>query len=100
MFRILIDPPLDGATNMARDEALLVLHAHGEAPPTLRLYQWSPACLSLGRFQRSGEIDRALTFMELGLDSLALTQVAQQLQPQLIRVEPPAAGGHDAAAGA
>ncbi|MBC8163831.1 MAG: lipoate--protein ligase family protein [Roseiflexaceae bacterium] len=56
-MRLLIDPPLDGATNMARDEALLQLHARGEAPATLRLYAWSPACLSLGRFQRAGEID-------------------------------------------
>lgn len=58
MWRLIIDPPLDGATNMARDEALLVLHARGTAAPTLRLYGWAPACLSLGRFQRSGEIDR------------------------------------------
>ena len=57
-MRLLIDPPLDGATNMARDEALLASHARGTAPATLRLYGWSPACLSLGRFQRSGEIDR------------------------------------------
>ena len=34
-------------------------HAGGAAPPTLRLYRWRPACLSLGRFQRSGAIDRA-----------------------------------------
>src|SRR5215212_8408524 len=27
--------------------------------PTLRLYRWSPACLSLGRFQRADAIDRA-----------------------------------------
>src|SRR5215212_7427366 len=27
--------------------------------PTLRLYRWSPACLSLGRFQRAGAIDWA-----------------------------------------
>lgn len=58
MMRLLIDPPLDGATNMARDEALLTSHARGTAGATLRLYQWSPACLSLGRFQRSGEVDR------------------------------------------
>jgi hypothetical protein len=33
--------------NMALDEALL----EGDAPPTLRLYGWSPAAVSLGRFQ-------------------------------------------------
>ncbi len=56
--RLLIDPPLDGPTNMARDEALMLLHARGGTLPTLRLYRWSPACLSLGRFQRGSEIER------------------------------------------
>jgi lipoate-protein ligase A len=58
-WRLLIDEPADGATNMARDEALLVAHAAGMAPPTIRLYQWRPACLSLGRFQRSADVDWA-----------------------------------------
>jgi lipoyl(octanoyl) transferase len=57
-WRLLVDQPATGATNMARDEAILVAHASGVAPPTLRLYRWSPACLSLGRFQRSDAIDR------------------------------------------
>src|SRR5439155_1505059 len=57
--RLLIDEPLDGAANMARDEAILIAQAAGAAPPTLRLYRWRPACLSLGRFQRSDQIDRA-----------------------------------------
>ncbi|NOK60828.1 MAG: lipoate--protein ligase family protein [Chloroflexi bacterium AL-W] len=55
-WRLLIDPPADGATNMARDEALLISHATGAIPPTLRLYRWQPACLSIGRFQRSNDI--------------------------------------------
>jgi lipoate-protein ligase A len=42
---------------MARDEAIAALHATGATQPTLRLYRWRPACLSLGRFQRSGEVD-------------------------------------------
>jgi lipoyl(octanoyl) transferase len=57
-WRLLIDPPADGAANMARDEAILSSHAAGTAQPTLRLYRWSPACLSLGRFQRADAIDR------------------------------------------
>ncbi|HEU4327179.1 MAG TPA: hypothetical protein VFS21_28825 [Roseiflexaceae bacterium] len=57
-LRLLIDAPADGATNMARDAALLDLCARGEAPPTLRLYRWAPACLSLGRFQRSTALRR------------------------------------------
>jgi lipoyl(octanoyl) transferase len=58
-WRLLIDQPADGAANMARDEAILSSHAGGAAQPTLRLYRWHPACLSLGRFQRVGAIDRA-----------------------------------------
>jgi lipoate-protein ligase A len=58
-WRLLIDDFADGATNMARDEALAAVHASGATPPTLRLYRWRPACLSLGRFQRSAAIDRA-----------------------------------------
>jgi lipoyl(octanoyl) transferase len=58
-WRLLIDDFADGATNMARDEALAAVHASGTTPPTLRLYRWRPACLSLGRFQRSAAIDRA-----------------------------------------
>jgi len=57
-WRLIIDSSYDGATNMARDEAIVMLHAAGATPPTLRLYRWRPACLSLGRFQRSGEVDR------------------------------------------
>jgi len=58
VWRLIIDDPCDGATNMARDEAIAAIHATGATPPTLRLYQWQPACLSLGRFQRSREVDR------------------------------------------
>jgi lipoyl(octanoyl) transferase len=58
-WRLLIDPPANGATNMARDEAILSSHAAGTAQPTLRLYRWSPASLSLGRFQRADAIDQA-----------------------------------------
>jgi lipoate-protein ligase A len=57
-WRLIIDNPCDGATNMARDEAIAALHSSGATPPTLRLYGWQPACLSLGRFQPSGEVDR------------------------------------------
>lgn len=44
------DPPLDGPTNMARDEHLL--HSDTRKPACLRLYQWTPATISLGYFQR------------------------------------------------
>lgn len=52
---LLIDPPQDGLTNMAVDEALLAMAAAGELGPVLRFYRWSPATLSLGYFQRYAE---------------------------------------------
>ena len=45
----IVDPPLSGVANMARDEALLRLQP--ESPPTLRFYRWERATLSLGYFQ-------------------------------------------------
>src|SRR5437763_12102382 len=50
-WRLLLDPPAEGAWNMAVDEVLLDGIAAGSAPPTLRFYTWTPACLSLGYFQ-------------------------------------------------
>lgn len=40
-----------GALNMGIDEALLGSVAAGESPPTLRLYRWSPPCVTVGYFQ-------------------------------------------------
>lgn len=50
-LRVLHDLPLDGPTNMARDEALMTLVGEGDSPSTLRLYQWDPPTISLGYFQ-------------------------------------------------
>jgi lipoate-protein ligase A len=58
-WRLLISPPTDGATNMATDEAILRAVSAGQVPPTLRLYAWTPPCLSLGRGQSGAEVDRA-----------------------------------------
>ena len=50
-FRLLRSGPgTPPAWNMALDEALLEGHREGD-PPLLRLYRWSPAGLSVGRFQ-------------------------------------------------
>lgn len=56
-WRLLITPPTDGATNMAVDEAILYALAQGNGQPTLRFYQWEPACLSLGYNQQFSDID-------------------------------------------
>ncbi len=49
--RYISDGPLKGYDNMAVDEAIQRACGRGEVPPTLRFYQWDPACLSLGYFQ-------------------------------------------------
>jgi len=59
MWRLLITPPADGATNMAIDEAILHALANGAGCPTLRFYQWEPPCLSLGYNQSHAEVDEA-----------------------------------------
>ncbi len=56
-WRLLRSAPADGATNMAVDEAILRAVAAGLVPPTLRLYAWEPACLSLGRAQSATDVD-------------------------------------------
>ena len=56
-WRLLDTPPAAGAWNMAVDQALADAVREG-APPVLRVYRWSPACLSLGRNQPSDGYDR------------------------------------------
>jgi len=63
-LRLFADPPRDGPTNMAIDECLLDAVAEG-GPPTLRLYRWEPATLSLGYFQRYDDPARGGVLAEL-----------------------------------
>ncbi len=51
-LRILIDAATDGGRNMAIDEALLHAVGRGLSGPTLRLYRWERATLSLGYSQK------------------------------------------------
>jgi len=52
VLRWLVDPPADGVTNMARDEAVLTCVSRGTSPTTLRFYRWDPPTISLGYFQQ------------------------------------------------
>jgi lipoate-protein ligase A len=47
-----------GGRQMAVDDALLTLCGHGRSAPTLRLFGFRPACLSLGRFQPADQVPR------------------------------------------
>jgi lipoate-protein ligase A len=57
LWRLLRTPPAEGAWNMAVDEAILEFAGKGDAPPTLRLYAWKPACLSIGYAQPIKDVD-------------------------------------------
>ncbi len=63
IWRLIEHPPAEGAWNMAVDEAILESVYTEESPPTLRLYAWEPACLSLGLAQ---------PFAEVNLDTLVI----------------------------
>lgn len=56
-WRLIISSPAVGKWNMALDEAILESVIAGSQPPTLRLYTWQPACLSLGHAQPAGQVD-------------------------------------------
>jgi lipoate-protein ligase A len=56
-WRLLNTGSADGATNMARDEAILTAVTEGRSPPTLRFFAWQPPCLSIGYNQAMEEVD-------------------------------------------
>ncbi len=59
IWRLIYTPSARGAWNMAVDESILEHTGRGESRPTLRLYAWDPACLSLGHAQSFGDVDAA-----------------------------------------
>ncbi len=58
IWRLVLTPPAEGAWNMAVDEAILEFAGRGDVPPTLRLYAWSPPCLSIGYAQPIADVDQ------------------------------------------
>ena len=56
-WRLIKSPAEPGAWNMAVDEAILEAIGAGAVLPTLRLYAWEPACLSLGYAQPISDVD-------------------------------------------
>ena len=55
-WRLIDTGHMDGASNMAIDEALLDSFDPGRSTPVLRLYGWNPPALSFGRFQDAGKV--------------------------------------------
>lgn len=66
-WHLLLSPPLDGADNMALDEALLQ-RARDTGEGVVRVYSWSTPTLSLGRNQRAVGAYPAQRARELGVD--------------------------------
>jgi len=56
-WRVIAHRAQTGAANMAIDEALAEAVGAGQSPPTLRFYDWRPACLSLGYSQPATDVD-------------------------------------------
>ena len=50
-WRLLKRQTADAYTNMSVDEAIMKARIENRVPNTLRLYQWSPSAVSIGRFQ-------------------------------------------------
>lgn len=59
--------PQSASYNMAMDDALLELHSKGRIPPVVRFYEWSPASLSIGYFQKAEEAVDMEKVKEMGL---------------------------------
>lgn len=53
-IRLIVDPPADGARNMAIDEAIMA-SASSLNRTTFRFYQWGRPTLSLGYFQKTAD---------------------------------------------
>src|SRR5690349_459450 len=56
-WRLIHTPSAHGAWNMAVDESILEHIGRADSKPTLRLYGWQPACLSLGHAQPFSDVD-------------------------------------------
>jgi lipoyl(octanoyl) transferase len=57
LLRVIYDPALAGDVNMATDQAIMEAVGDRRQTPTLRLYRWYPACLSLGYTQSVRDVD-------------------------------------------
>jgi lipoyl(octanoyl) transferase len=67
-WRLITYGEFDPAFNMAADEAILDAHLAGEVPPTLRVYGWNPAAISVGYAQKiSDEEKRSIAHAGLAL---------------------------------
>jgi len=55
IFRLIMDPPLNSAVNMAKDHAILHGLSMPGSLPTLRFFRWERPSVTLGYFQKVNE---------------------------------------------
>ena len=67
-FRLLLTGHQDAATNMAVDESIMIHVGQRASPPTIRLYGWKPAAVSIGYFQGLEEEIDIDVCRKLGVD--------------------------------
>jgi lipoyl(octanoyl) transferase len=96
-WRLIEHPPAQGAWNMAVDEAILESVYNHQSLPTLRLYAWQPACLSLGHAQPFAEVNTRVLDAQgwdvvrrptggraiLHVDELTYSVIAPQSEPRV-----------------
>jgi lipoyl(octanoyl) transferase len=96
-WRLIEHPPAQGAWNMAVDEAILESVYNRQSLPTLRLYAWQPACLSLGHAQPFAEVNTQVLEAQgwdvvrrptggraiLHVDELTYSVIAPQSEPRV-----------------
>jgi lipoate-protein ligase A len=70
-YRFLDTGTQDAALNMAIDEAVLLRHLKGQAPPTLRVFRWTQPSISLGRFQ---QVEREINLERCEQEGIALVR--------------------------
>ena len=66
-WRLLVTEPVDGATNMAIDEALWRGRQDLTSPPTIRFFAWNPPTVSLGYGQPLDDAVSVETARRLGV---------------------------------
>jgi lipoyl(octanoyl) transferase len=96
-WRLIEHSPAQGAWNMAVDEAILESVYNRQSLPTLRLYAWQPACLSLGHAQPFAEVNTRVLEAQgwdvvrrptggraiLHVDELTYSVIAPQSEPRV-----------------
>lgn len=68
-WRLLLTPPLDGASNMAWDEALMA-RARLTGESVFRVYSWSAPTLSFGRHQTARDVYPAARLADAGVTAV------------------------------